>query len=126
MMVPTALCVTLLCAGLCAAAQDAATPVVACNLKAISSHERPRYNDLMQRLRASVRNRREVRAGYSFNLNGNTIGLLEVVEWITIERRCCPFLTFQLSASGRRPDWVLKLTGPEGVKALLETEFPVR
>lgn len=125
-MIATVWCVSLLCAGLCAAAQEAATPVIACNLKAISPPERPRYNDLMHRLRASFRNRGEVRDGYTLNLNANAISLREVAEWITMERRCCPFLTFQLSASGRQVNWVLKLTGPEGVKALLKTEFPAR
>jgi hypothetical protein len=40
-----------------------------------------------------------------------------------MERLCCPFLTFQLEASGSQIDWTLKLTGPRGVKQLLRFEF---
>lgn len=85
-----------------------------------------RNNDLMKRVRAAVRNRSDERGGYIFNLDGNAITLPEVAEWISMERLCCPFLTFQLSTSGNHADWLLKLSGPAGVKALLEAEFPAR
>lgn len=126
MMITTVLCASLLCAGLSAVAQDSTSPIIACNLKAISAAERPRYNDLMKRLRVAIQDRSEVHDGYSFTLTGKAISLPEVAEWISMERLCCPFLTFQLSASGNRVDWVLKLAGPEGVKALLKAEFPAR
>jgi hypothetical protein len=97
--------------------------VIACNIKAISAAERPRYNDLMKRLRLAIRGRSEGRGGYTLKLNGKAISFPEVADWISMERLCCPFLTFQLSASGNQSDWALKLTGPRGVKALLEAEF---
>ena len=59
MTIATALCVSALSVGLCAAAQDHSSPVLACNLKAISAADRPRYNELMKRLRATVRDRSE-------------------------------------------------------------------
>lgn len=117
------LCASLLCIGFCAA-QDSTTPVFACNLKAISAAERPRYNDLTKRLRNAARNRSELPDGYAFKLDSKTISLPEVAEWISMERLCCPFLTLQLSASGDQADWLLKLTGPAGVKPLLQAEFP--
>lgn len=116
------LCASLLCIGVCAA-QDS-IPVFACNLKAISASERPRYNDLTKRLRNAARNRSELPDGYAFKLDNKTISLPEVAEWISMERLCCPFLTLQLSASGDQADWLLKLTGPPGVKPLLQAEFP--
>lgn len=117
------LCASLLCIGVCAA-QDSATAVFACNLKAISAAERPRYTDLMKRLRSAARDRSELPDGYAFKLDSKKVSLPEVAEWISMERLCCPFLTLQLSASGDQPDWLLKLTGPKGVKPLLEAEFP--
>lgn len=126
MTITTALCVSLLCVGVCAAAQDGTTSLIACNLKAIGASERPHYNDLMKRLRAATRDRSELPDGYAFKLDGKAINLPEVAAWISMERRCCPFLTFQLSASGDKANWLLKLTGPEGVKTLLITEFPAR
>src|SRR5882672_8974066 len=123
MTIATAVCVSLLCIGVCATAQDAASPVIACNLKAISAAERPRYNHLTKRLRTAAREPQGLPDGYAFRLDGKAITLPEVAEWISLERQCCPFLTFQLSASGKQTDWSLKLTGPAGSKALLEAEF---
>ncbi len=109
-----------------ASAQDGSTPALACNLKAIAAAERPRYDDLMKRLRASVSKRVENADGYAFNLTGRTISLRDVAEWISMERLCCPFLTFQLYVSGSQADWTLTLTGPRGAKAILQEEFPAR
>jgi hypothetical protein len=124
MTISTILCFPLFCAASIAVAQGSTPPVIACNTKAISAAERPRYNDLMRRLRLAIRNRSEIRDGYTFRLDGQTLGLPEVADWISMERLCCPFLTFQLSASGNQSDWDLKLTGPKGVKAVLQVEFP--
>jgi hypothetical protein len=113
----------LLCLGVCTAAQNDVSPVLACNLKAIRAAELPRYNDLMKHIRGAIRDHSELPDGYAFELDAKAIGLPEVAEWISMERLCCPFLTLQLSASGVHPQWQLKLTGPPGVKGLLEAEF---
>jgi hypothetical protein len=55
---------------MCAAADEkAAAPVFACNLKAISAAERPRYNDLVKRIRMAIRDRSEIANGYAFKLD---------------------------------------------------------
>jgi hypothetical protein len=127
MTIATVLCISALCAGVCAEAEDhVGAAVLACNLKAISPAGRPRYNDVVKVLRAAVRGRSEVPGGYTFKLDGKAITLPEVAEWISMERLCCPFLTFRLSASGNHAEWLLQLSGPAGVKALLEAEFPAR
>jgi hypothetical protein len=101
-----------------------ASTVLACNIKAISAVQRPRYDDLVTRLRAAMRDRRELADGYSYSLDSAKITLPEVSEWITMERQCCPFLIFQLE----RADEALRLTmrGPDGTKAVLQAEFPAR
>lgn len=126
MTIATALYLSLLCTGVCAAVQAAPAPPLACNLKALTAAERTRHHELTQQLRAAIRNRSELPDGYAFKLDGETITLKEVGEWIGLERLCCPFLTFQLSASGNRTGWTLRLTGPEGVKDFLRAEFPSR
>ena len=96
---------------------------LACNLNAISTADRPRYNDLITRLRVALQDRRELPDGYSYKLDTNKITLPEVAEWITMERLCCPFLTFQLDVKGKG-DSELTLRGPSGAKAILNEEFP--
>ena len=98
--------------------------VFACNLNAIPAAKRPRYQELVKRVRSAVRDRSEMPDGYTFTLDSKAVTLPEVAEWIGMERLCCPFLTLQLSASGQQPHWILTLSGPEGVKPLLDVEFP--
>jgi hypothetical protein len=117
---------TVLCISMCATAQKEPTAVFACNLKAITADERPRYHELMKRLRLAVRNRSEIANGYTFKLDSKAITLPEAAEWISMERLCCPFLTLQLSVSANQPHWILTLTGPAGVKPLIQAEFPAR
>jgi hypothetical protein len=124
MTIATALRASLFCVCVSAAAQKDASTVFACNLKAISAAERPRYNELVKRVREAMRDRTEMPNGYAFKLDSKTITLPEAAEWIGMERLCCPFLTLQLSAAGNQAHWVLTLTGPEGVKPLFDAEFP--
>lgn len=126
MTIATTLCVSLLSVCLCAAAQKNTAPVFACNLKAIGAADRPRYNELVQRVRAALRDRAELATGYAFKLDSKSVTLPEAAEWIGMERLCCPFLTLQLSVSGNQDYWTLTLTGSEGVKPLLDAEFRAR
>jgi hypothetical protein len=125
MTITTVLFVSLLCAGT-ALAQDKPGPVIACDPKAIPVADRPRYNDLIKRLRSAVRDRSELTDGYVYKLASNAITMPEVAEWMGMECRCCPFLKLHLSTSGSQPDWLLTLTGPAGVKPLLQVEFLTR
>ena len=93
MTLATVLCFSLLCLSVCAAAEGDAP--FACNIKAISAAERPRYNDLVKRLRIAITDRSELSDGYAYKLDTKKITLPEVAEWITMERLCCPFLAFQ-------------------------------
>lgn len=107
----------------CAAARKRAPILLACNLNAISAAERPRYRELVKRVREAVRDRTEMRDGYAFKLDRKTITLPEAAEWMASERLCCPFLTIQVYAADNQAEWILSLTGPEGVKPLLDAEF---
>ncbi len=62
--------------------------------------------------------------GYVYQLELKAISLPEVAEWMSLERLCCPFLKFELSGQGHQTDRMLTLTGPEGVKPLLQAELP--
>jgi hypothetical protein len=118
MTMTTALLLTpLLC--MCALSQSA--PPLACNTKAISAADLPRYQELVKRLRSAVDSRREFPDGYTFEVKGTGITLQELAEWMTMERRCCPFLTFKLETAGNRESFSLTLTGPAGVKSILDS-----
>jgi hypothetical protein len=97
----------------------------ACNIRAMSKFERPRYQQLTKQLLAAVRERQEMPDGYKVRIDGSTLSLPEAAEWMSFERLCCPFLTLQLEASGKEQDWFLSLKGPAGVKAVLDAELPL-
>jgi hypothetical protein len=101
------------------------TAPLACNLGAIGVADRPRYSDLVARLRAALASQSELPDGYTYTLDTARITLPEVAEWIGMERLCCPFLTFQIDvlAGGATQ---LTLRGPQGVKAILQVEFPMK
>ncbi len=103
-----------------------ASPVLTCNIQAISEVQRPRYNDLVSRLRAAIRDRNELPDGYRYSLDSAKFTLPEVSEWIAMERLCCPFLIFQFEAAGEGEDSRLTMRGPAGAKPLLQEEFPLR
>ena len=92
-------------------------------MKAFSAEQRPRYNDLVKRLRIALQSRHELPNGYTYKLDTKGITLPEVAEWITLERLCCPFLTFQLDVKGSG-ETQLSMTGPTGTKVVLDEEFP--
>lgn len=74
-------------------AQTKSTPALACNMRAISSAERLRYNELTADIKTSVRVQTELTNGFSWDLDGRKASVLQVAEWMSMERRCCPFLT---------------------------------
>jgi hypothetical protein len=95
---------------------------VACNLAAIGN--RPRYQSLSNALRAAVKSRAELADGFAYLLDLHICGMEELREWMALERECCPFLHFDLSAAGSDPNARLALTGPAGTKEILDREFP--
>jgi len=103
-------------------AGDAQTPL-ACNTKAISAEQRPRYNELARKLRTSARDLRELDDGYALRIDGKSMSPAEVAEWIGMERLCCPFLRFQMDIEGAAPQFELRLRGPAGAKAILAAAF---
>jgi hypothetical protein len=98
--------------------------MIACRLEGIGTADRPRYHELMTKLRSAARGRIELESGFEFGLDASRISLAETAEWMSLERLCCPFLTLELSTSGESDGWTLRLTGPDGVKPLLLAEFP--
>ena len=90
---------------------------LACRHEALGAAEKARHQELLRDLMTSVRERQESPDGYGFRLPPDAF--LKAAEWITLERRCCPFLRFGLDwAEGESAPW-LRLGGREGVKEFL-------
>ncbi len=104
-----------------AASPLAATPEVpflSCTLAALNEKDRQRHGVLLGRLRAAITERRELPDGYAFNL-GAGFPLADLAEWISLERRCCPFFGFTVEANPGEDALWLHLTGGGDVKAFI-------
>jgi hypothetical protein len=96
---------------------------LACDLAALSPAERDQQADTFERLRQAVLEIAELPDGYVLRLPtaGDTLHL--IADFISFERRCCPFFEFNLQVTpDAGPIW-LRLTGRPEVKAILSGAF---
>lgn len=96
-----------------------------CNTKALNTTERERYNQLTGRLATARMEAKELPDGYAFRLKSEVITLSEVAEWISWERKCCPFFGFEIALERDNGPLWLKLKGTDGVKVFIRAEFHV-
>jgi len=90
--------------------------VLACNPLAIEASQRQHYVNTARQVFAAAHERRELPDGYAFRLSEEHTTLLQVAEYLTNDRRCCPFFHYTLSIEpDARAVW-LTITGPAGVK----------
>jgi hypothetical protein len=94
-----------------------------CDLNALTREQRQRYQTVAALLRASVEEVREIEAGYALRHPAEEPVLLLLAEFVGLERRCCPFLDFNVEVESEvGPVW-LSITGEEGVKRFLRAEL---
>ena len=94
-------------------------PLLVCHLGAFDTEQKGRYDMLLETLMSVVQSRRELPDGYAFVLPSDVATCLQAMEFATLERRCCPFLTFRFDLAPSEGPLTLSLTGPEGIKELL-------
>ena len=100
--------------------------VFMCRLDALDAAERARYQELRKQLQAGVQEVKELPNGYAFRLSADSQTILLAAEWITFERRCCPFFNFALQIESEKPSLWLNVTGREGVKTFMQMELGVK
>ena len=81
---------------------------------------RIREATLMAQFKSAVRSIEELPDGYAFHLPGENKCLAIVSDLIELERECCPFLKFELTAEPKMGALVLRITGPAGTKEFLK------
>ena len=95
---------------------------IACDETAFRPGEAERCLALRRECEGRATAVRELPDGFAIDFETDAELFVLLAEWATLERRCCPFLTFGLTlpAVGAIS---LQLTGPEGAKDLLAREF---
>jgi hypothetical protein len=99
-------------------------PIICRRLDGVfTEDESRRHQKLWGRIEASIRSVDELEAGYAFVFPYAAALFLEIAEFVTYERLCCPFFQFGLEIYPGEDGITLELTGGEGVKEYLATEL---
>jgi len=96
-----------------------------CRMDALDQRQRERHRALLSQLKAAVQDVKELTDGYAFGFSSDAFLFLCLAEWVTLERACCPFLTFELLFEEQEGSIRLTLRGRQGVKDFLKSEFRI-
>lgn len=106
------------------AAPPSAPPPIACRPNALEKAQRQRQQALLGVVRRSVVAKHELPDGLALSFPGDAAVVIQLAEWISLERRCCPFLGFAME--WKQDDTVsVRLTGQPGVKEAIAAEMGI-
>jgi hypothetical protein len=90
-------------------------PALACILDAIPETERPAHFALVSRLFGErAYEKMDLPNGHSFRFPADAFD--ELAQFVSKERRCCPFLAFDIVVPPGDGPVSLRLTGPDGTR----------
>ena len=96
------------------------TPI-ACDLTVFSISERMEHLALAKSLLQQVSELVEHNDGFTFVFDKSPHLELQVVNWVSKEKRCCPFFSFEPSSTNTPQSLNLKISGPNGAKEILRS-----
>ena len=96
------------------------TPI-ACDLTVFSISERMEHLALAKSLLEQARQIIEHKDGFTFVFEQSPLLEMQIANWVSKEKRCCPFFSFELSSTSTPPSLNLKISGPNGAKEILRS-----
>jgi hypothetical protein len=96
-----------------------------CNIKALTPEERAHHKQFGEKLMATRKEIVETEKGYEFQYSPRDVSLAELADWVAAESKCCPFFDFHIDLEREGKLLCLRLTGEEGIKAFIRSEFGV-
>lgn len=97
--------------------------VFACDMSAMAPHERRDHQNVVREIFSAVSAIDDVADGYAFEVPATAELLVRTGEFLTLERLCCPFLSFTIKLPPSAASFRLLVTGPEGVRPFIRAEF---
>jgi len=94
-----------------------------CNINALTPVERAHHKQLTEKLISSQTKIVETEKGYEFQFNPSIVSIAELADWVVAESKCCPFFDFHIDLEREGTLVCLRLTGDEGVKQFILSEF---
>jgi hypothetical protein len=96
---------------------------IACRLGVFTAAERERQQELREAVSKAAVGVDEEPDGYRLRFRDDPAVLAQIAEWIPLERRCCPFLAFDVDWPAGKAGPSLHLGGRPGVKEFLAAEM---
>ena len=96
-----------------------------CNMKALSHTERIKHLMLTGKLIMVRKEIVELENGYEFQFSPSNVSVEDLANWVVAESKCCPFFDFHIDLEEEGRLLWLRLTGEEGVKEFIRSEFKV-
>jgi hypothetical protein len=93
--------------------------VLVCDLAALSPDEQRQRAALADEITAAFREVRETEDGYAARIDDDPALCRRALEWLLLERRCCPFLDLRLALTREGGPLWLHFGGGPGVKEFL-------
>jgi hypothetical protein len=100
---------------------ESAEMPIACDLTVFSISERIKHVALAKSLLDKAKQVTEHDDGFTFSFEQSPLLETKIAEWVSNEKRCCPFFFFELSRADRPPSLRLRISGPSGAKEILRT-----
>lgn len=101
------------------------TVPLACNANAFDAQQRVRYGELKRVLLPRANGIIDLENGLEVSHASDAKTILELAEFATLERLCCPFLKFNLEIAPNQAGSKLTLTGPDGTATFLRHELGI-
>ena len=94
---------------------------IACDLTVFNNSERIKHLALAKSLLREATQVVEHKDGFTFVFQQSALLEVKIAEWVSNEKRCCPFFSFELSRTNAPPSLSLTISGPNGAKEILRT-----
>jgi hypothetical protein len=94
---------------------------IACDLTVFSNSERNEHIALAKSLLEQARQIIEHKDGFTFVFEQSPFLEMQIANWVSKEKRCCPFFSFDLSRAKTPPSLRLRIVGPNRAKEILRS-----
>lgn len=99
---------------------------LACDLNALNSAERARRSVVARELSRMSAGIEDLPDGYGFRYMADSSTLMKIAEFVSMERLCCPFLSFTIEVEPANASMHLRLSGGDGVKQFIANELGIK
>jgi hypothetical protein len=93
--------------------------LIACDLTVFSTTERIKHLALAKSLLGKARQVIEHENGFTFAFEQSRLLEMQIADWVSKEKRCCPFFSFEVSRANAPPSLRLRISGPDAAKEIL-------